>query len=148
MGLAQQFGTSATKETDGAWFDYPQPDGSIVQLCIARAGGKNSAYKRATRKTLRKFSRSLDVPIEQFEPALDDVCKNMADCILVDWRTRDIDGKVEKKIEDIDGNHVAYTTERAVALLKSLPDLRSDIAAKASDFRNFQDVDLEEIEGN
>ena len=148
MSLHKQFGTDKKAEVDGVWFSYPQPDGSTVDLKLARAGGANTPYQRELRRILRMFARAGDIPIEQFPPARDEVCEAMATHILKGWRTRQANGDTIDKIEHADGELRSYTPELAKELLLGLPDLRNDIYTKATDYRNFQDLDVEELEGN
>ena len=146
MSLYKQFATDHDAEVDGAWFSYPQPDGSVIELLLARAGGSNTPYKRDLRRLLRKHTRAGDTPIEQYPPALNDVCQAIADHILKGWRTRYPDGKTVEKIQDEGGSMVGYTAERAKKVLADLPDLRQDVLARSADYRNFQDINAEELE--
>lgn len=148
MSLYKQFQTNNDAEVDGAWFSFPQPDGSIIELLLARTGGSNSGYKRALRKLLRKHSRATDVPIDQYAPARDEICEAMAEHVLKGWRTRLMDDSLLDAIADEQGTMIAYSQQRATKLLKDLPELRSDITVKSADFHNFQDTDAESIEGN
>lgn len=148
MGLYQQFGTSESLEVDGEWFPYPQPDGSIIELRIARAGGENSLFKRELRRLLRKHRKARDIPIDQYKPARDEFCEAMAQFLVKDWRTITDDNKKLKTIEDDKGKPVGYSVKRAKTLLLTLPDLRDDVFLKASDFSNFQENDPDAIEKN
>lgn len=148
MGLYQQFQTNESLEVDGTWFPFPQGDGSIVELKLARAGGENSAYKRELRRLLRKHKKAREIPIEQYKPAEEELCKAIAAFILKNWRTVSVDGKTVKTIEGKDGKHVGYSENRAARLVQQLPELRAEIIFKATDFTNFQEEDAEEIEKN
>lgn len=148
MSLHSQFATNEALEVDGTWFPYPQPDGSIVELKLARSGGENTAYKRELRRLLRKHKKARDIPIEQYKPAEDEICQAIADHILKDWRTTQLDGKVEKKIEGGDGKMIGYSVARAKRLMQQLPELRNDVTMKSSDFTNFQEVEPEDVEKN
>lgn len=149
MSLYTQFSTNKSAETDGVWFPYPQPDGSLVELLLARSGGSNSAYKRELRRLAKKHARkgSLDISVEQYPPALNDVIAAMADHIVKGWRTTDVDGKVREQIIDADDKWQAFSIDQAKVLLR-IADLRVDIQLKSADYRNYQDIDPGEIEGN
>lgn len=150
MSLADQFKTSSNDEVEGKWFPYRQPNGDVVELRIARAGGTNHAYLNAMRQLRRQFSKSgsLDVPIDQYPPALDGTLDAMCHFLLKGWRTKKPNGDVVEKIEHIDGKMVVFTFESAKDLLRGLPELRVDITLKAADYANFLDIDAGAVEGN
>lgn len=148
MSLYTQYRTDESAELDGVWFPFPQPDGQIVELLIARSGGGNNPYKRELRKIMRKFSGSLQVPIEQHVPAQSRVIEAMANHLLKGWRTKQADGKVVEKLEDDKGKLQPYTVNRAITLLTNLPELRFEIQVRAQDFHNYQGAETEEISGN
>lgn len=150
MSIVSQYKTEQNLEVEGRWFAFPQLDGSIVELLIARAGGSNSAYKREMRRLLRKHSRkgSLDIPIDQYPPAQRDVIDMMATTILKGARTTLADGEVKEAIIDENGDWHQFN-EACARMLLEIPDLQSEIRFKAADYKNFQgEADLGEIEGN
>lgn len=146
MSLFEQYKTDENLEAEGVWFQYPQPDGSIAELRLARAGGGNTAYKREMTRLLRIHSRkgSLNVPIDQYPPALNQIIDAMAHHILKDWRTV-VNGKTKPSIKDLDGKWLPYNQDNAKALLR-MTDMRLDIQVKAGDFSNYQDDGSTEVE--
>ena len=149
MSLYQQFGTNSHYEVDGTWFPFPQSNGSIVELKLARAGGENTGYKRELRRLLRRHQKARDIPLEQYKPAETELCQAIAAYVLLDWRTIGQDGKTTPTIQDENGKPLGYSETRAARLVQQLPELRSEILLKASDFTNFQNPDvLEDIEKN
>ena len=121
MDPYKQFATDAVLVEEGAWFDI----GDDARLRIARAG--NRRYLEQLRVLAGGKERRIACGLLSEDEALDIYVGALARAVLVDW-----EGLSEH------GEPLAYTPEKAEALLREMPVFRKLVEGCASDIEGFR----------
>ena len=124
------FGTDASKEKDGVWYDLA--DG--LRMRIARIGNPN--YQKTFQKLSKPHRRAIrrgTLPDEVAEKLL---IQCMAETIVLDW----------SGVED-EGVEIPYSKEAVITILTRYPELRNYINDIANELEAFQEeLDEEAVE--
>ena len=124
------FGTDASKEKDGVWYDLA--DG--LRMRIARVGNPN--YQKTFQKLSKPHRRAIrrgTLPDEVAEKLL---IQCMAETIVLDW----------SGVED-EGVEIPYSKEAVITILTKYPELRNYINDIANELEAFQEeLDEEAVE--
>lgn len=115
------FATDPVLVEEGAWFDI----GDSARLKIARAG--NRRYLEQLRAQTRGKERRIARGLLSEDEALDIYVGALAGAVLVDW-----EGLTEH------GEALAYTPEKAEALLREMPTFRKLVEGCADDIEGFR----------
>lgn len=124
MDPYKQFATDAVLVEEGAWFDI----GDGGRLRIARAG--NRRFREQLRELSRGKERRIARGLLSEDEALDIYVAALARAVLVDW-----EGLTEH------GEALAYTPEKAEALLREIPTFRKLLEGCAGDIDGFRPRD-------
>jgi hypothetical protein len=153
--LYQMFEMDKDLEREGISVNY----GSI-KFQIARAGGRNKAFKDTFQAKAKKHRTQIDNETMSDEMADRIMAESYAEAVVLGWwsRKEDADGDaiLDKKgeeqwtdtVENKAGKLVKYSVEECVKFFLDLPDLFSSLqsyAVKAGNYRKELD---EEDEGN
>lgn len=147
MGMFEMFQSDKELEKTGVWFDY-----KAFRVLLRRAGTSNEqftkrleALMRPHRRTERLGKLSAKVRISVTIQALAETCikgwevnKNYSQdsTAAPDW--------APDTIEVAPGVFEKFTTEKAVAILQSLPDLSEALIADSMELSSFQQEQLED----
>jgi len=164
MGLCSNFGTSPTREAEGAWFELDED----TKVKLRRAGGGNKDYDKLHAKLLQphmqrlRMARGLRIPSGLEEPLKEIQRTCYARTIIVGWQTK-VDGEWCDGIEPYRLNEddapvgipyqsaselLPVTEKNLVKLLKDFPEAFTTILELCADATAFKDEALEVMEGN
>ena len=151
----KQFSTDTSAEEEGVWQDFPG-----FSVLLARAGGKNRAWKKTMNKMAKPLSRRAgSVSMEELEQV--DSAVFIKECIR-NWKTK-VDGKLKVGIEpppaesglleQVEGaltdDGLMQVTENNIRLtLDAMPDLKNALLSIANDMSQYQLERREEVAGN
>lgn len=128
------FATSEQHEQKGIELDYGD-----FSITIARAGGSNRRYSKMLEAKTKPFRRILaaggKVDPARMAAAMREI---FAETVVLDW----------KGVTDAKGKKMTFNKENVMKLFKDLPDLFNDVMGQASNFQLFQDLEIEEDQGN
>ena len=132
------FGTSASLETEGIWIDY----GEYGRIKVARAGGKNKAFKNLMERSLRPYRSAMNMGTMD-DAVLERITReNFAEAVVLDW-----DIVEEGPIDETTGKPtlvpVPFSREACVKIFEALPDLFLDIMQQAQTVVNFVEASRE-----
>jgi len=134
MSLYKQFKTDESFETRGVTLDY----GDGVRIRIARAGGANKKYLRATEKLSRQYRNQIRMGTFSGETANKVMQEVFVETVILGW-----DG-----VADAAGNPLPFTKENCLKLFRDLPALWEDIQEQATSVAIFREAELEDAAGN
>lgn len=153
--LHKTFEMDADLEREGISVNY-----GTVKFQLARAGGRNKAFKDTLQGKTKKHRTQLENETMSDDMADRIMAESYAQCVVLGWWTRKedehgeaiLDKKGEEQwddvIEDKDGKLVKYTVEACVKLFLDLPDLFSSIQSYATKSANYRKEEEEADEGN
>ena len=153
--LYKTFETDTDLERDGIFVNF-----GSVKFCLARAGGRNKAFKDTFTAKAKKHRAELDNETLSDEMADRIMAESYAQAVVLGWWTRKENEKGDA-ILDKDGNEqwddhivnaagkkVKYSVDECVRLLLDLPDLFTTLQSYAQKSANFR-KEMEEVdEGN
>ena len=157
MGLYNKMQTSPRLESEGIWLEIDD-----TRIRLARAGGKNTKFIAAAEKIAREHKRSIDMMGEAQGRKL--FGKLFAEIVVLDWLTKDKDGKLTDEgeapaeeytgdkytrgISGPDGKVIEYSVDNVMKTFDDIPDLLKIIKETAEDPALFRQELLKDIEGN
>lgn len=134
MGLYEKFETNKDHETKGIEIDYG--DGIVIR--VARAGGANKRFIKASEQFYRKYKRKIDLNILPNDVAYESVIDMYASTVVLSW----------EGVTDREGNDLPCTKENVKKLFQDLPDLFTDVRDAASSHELFREHVNEQDAGN
>ena len=125
------FGTDATKEKEGVWYDIAEG----LRMRIARIGNPN--YQKRFQILSKPYRRSIRRGTLSDDVAEKLLVQCMSETIVLDW----------EGVED-EGKEIPYSKDAAVDLLTKYPELRGYINDIANELEGFQEEFVEEGDEN
>ena len=152
--LYEMFEMDADLEREGITVNY-----GSVKFLLARAGGRNAAFKRIFGAKAKRFRHQIDQETMSDEAADNLMAESYAQGVVLGWwsRKENKDGdpilsKGEEQWDDViefkDGKRHKFTVKNCIRLFRELPDLFADIQRMASKASNYRKDVEEEDEGN
>ena len=152
--LYKTFETDTDLERQGITVNF-----GSVKFLLARAGGRNKAFKDLFQAKAKRHRVELDNETLSDEIADQIMAESYAEAVILGWYTRKEDEngdavlvKGEEVWEDHivlkDGKKVKYNVKDCVQLLLDLPDMFQTLQNYASKSANFRKAWDEEDEGN
>lgn len=153
--LYQMFEMDKDLEREGITVNY-----GSVKFQIARAGGRNKAFKDTFSAKAKKHRTQIDNETMSDDMADRIMAESYAEAVVLGWWTRKEDengdpilnAKGEEKwvdtVENKAGKHVKYSIEECVKLFLDLPDLFSSLQSYAIKAGNYRKEIDETDEGN
>jgi len=153
--LFKTFEMDADLEREGISINY-----GSVKFQIARAGGRNKAFKDIFQAKAKKHRTQLDNETMSDDMADRIMAESYAEAVILGWWTRKeddngdpiLDAKGEEKwvdtVENEAGKKVKFSKEECVKLLLALPDLFMSLQSYAQKSANYRKDLEEEDEGN
>ena len=153
--LFKTFEMDADLEREGISINY-----GSVKFLLARAGGRNKAFKDIFQAKAKKHRAELDNETMSDDMADRIMAESYAEAIILGWWTRKedengdpiLDAKGEEKwvdtIENQAGKKVKFSKEECVKLLTALPDLFISLQSYAQKSANYRKELEEEDLGN
>ncbi|MCI0418642.1 MAG: hypothetical protein L0312_05375 [Acidobacteria bacterium] len=132
--LFEQFKTNESFETTGVVLDYG--DGGRIR--IARAGGANKKYLRATEKLSRQYRNQIRMGTFSGDLANKVMQEVFADTVVLGW----------EGVTDADGTNIPFSRENCMRLFRDLPALWDDVQEQAASVAIFREAELDEVAGN
>jgi len=134
--------TSGDLESRGVLIQEPN-----FQIRIARAGGKNTKYRVVAERVLRPVRRALQLGVISEEVAAEKTADILAEAIILDWKTRDLNGPEDlDEAIWIDGvpdpttfEIVPATVQNIKAALLAAPELAQYLMDQAKDASVFRE---------
>lgn len=127
MSLYKKFKTDAQVEVDGVWVDY----GDGIRIRLARAGGANQAFLRATERVHRKYRKQIQLDALTEKEAAPLLREIYADSIILGW----------EGVTAADGQSLPFSKENCLKLLEDLPEFFRDIR----EYANSRELFLESV---
>lgn len=116
------FSTNVQFETDGIWIDY----GSYGRVKIARAGGKNRAFRSLMERRLRPYRSAMNMGTMD-EQVLERITREcFAETVVLDW-----------EFLGPDGEPLPFSKEKCVELFEALPDFFTEVVNESQRVVNF-----------
>lgn len=153
--LYEMFEMDADLEREGISVNY-----GSVKLLLARAGGRNKAFKDIFQGKAKKYRSQIDQEILSDDVADKIMAESYAEAVVLGWWTRvedehgepvlDKNGDEQWKDHVINkkGKKVKYSVEECVRFFMDLPDLFADVQRMASKAANFRKEEEEADAGN
>ena len=153
--LYKTFQTDTDLEREGIVVNF-----GSVKFSLARAGGRNKAFKDTFTAKAKKHRIELDNETLSDEMADRIMAESYAEAVILGWWTRKedengdpiLDKKGEEQwtdtIVNADGNAIKFNVDDCVKLLLDLPDLFATLQQYASKSANFRKELEEEDLGN
>jgi hypothetical protein len=153
--LYQLFEMDSDLEREGITVNY-----GSVKFQIARAGGRNKAFKDIFTAKAKKHRTQIDNEMMSDEMADRIMAESYAEAVILGWWTRKEDENgdpiLDKKgqeqwddvIENKEGKLVKYSIDECVKLLLDLPDLFTNLQSYAQKAGNYRKELEAEDEGN
>lgn len=153
--LYKTFETDTDLEREGILVNF-----GSVKFSLARAGGRNKAFRDLFNAKAKKHRVELDNETLSDEVADRIMAESYAEAVVLGWWTRKEDEKgdpiLDKKGEEQwddhivnrEGKKVKYSVDECVKLLLDLPDLFQTLQSYAQKAANFRKEFEEEDEGN
>jgi len=153
--LYQLFEMDKDLEREGISVNY-----GSVKFQIARAGGRNKAFKDTFNAKTKKHRTQIDAETMSDEMADRIMAESYAEAVVLGWWTRKEDeagdavlnAKGEEQwadtIENKKGKNVKFSVEECVKLFLDLPDLFSSLQSYAMKSANYRKELDEADEGN
>jgi hypothetical protein len=153
--LYKTFETDTDLEREGIVVNF-----GSVKFSLARAGGRNKAFKDTFTAKAKKHRIELDNETMSDEVADRIMAESYAEAVILGWWTRkenekgdpvlDKEGNEqwEDHIVNSKGKKVKYSVDECVRLLLDLPDLFSTLQSYAQKAANFRKEFEEADEGN
>lgn len=153
--LYRTFETDTDLEREGILVNF-----GSVKFSLARAGGRNKAFRDLFNAKAKKHRVELDNETLSDEVADRIMAESYAEAVVLGWWTRKedengdpiLDKKGEEQWDDHivnrEGKKVKYSVDECVKLLLDLPDLFQTLQSYAQKAANFRKEFEEEDEGN
>lgn len=153
--LYQLFEMDKDLEREGITVNY-----GSVKFQLARAGGRNKAFKDTFQAKTRKHRTQIDNETMSDELADRIMAEAYAEAVILGWWTRKedenedpiLDKKGEEIWEDVienkEGKKVKFSKDECVRLLLDLPDLFASLQSYAQKSANYKKEMDEADEGN
>ena len=153
--LYEMFEMDKDLEREGITVNY-----GSVKFLLARAGGRNKAFKKVFGTKTKKFRLQIDNETLSDDAADQIMVESYAEAVVLGWWSRVEDehgvailnAKKEEKwvdtVEDKDGKKMKFTVANCIALFLELPDLFADIQRMSQKAANYRKEIDEEDEGN
>lgn len=153
--LYRTFETDTDLEREGILVNF-----GSVKFSLARAGGRNKAFRDLFNAKAKKHRVELDNETLSDEVADRIMAEAYAEAVVLGWWTRKedengdpiLDKKGEEQWDDHivnrEGKKVKYSVDECVKLLLDLPDLFQTLQSYAQKAANFRKEFEEEDEGN
>lgn len=143
--LKALFKTDKKLEKDGVEIDY-----DFAVITVARAGGSNTAYKKALIDVLQPYRQALQAGLIEENILQPKFIKLFADHVILNWQTRRSDQTLVQGLEGTegtDGELVPFTAENVYKYLLEVPELYEALEKEATSRKLFL-KDLEAAAGN
>lgn len=153
--LYQLFEMDTDLEREGISVNY-----GSVKFQIARAGGRNKAFKETFNAKTKRHRTQIDNETMSDEMADRIMAESYAEAVVLGWWSRKedefgdaiLDKKGEEQwadtVENKQGKMVKYSVEECVKFFLDLPDLFSSLQSYAIKSANYRKELDEEDEGN
>lgn len=153
--LYKTFETDVDLEREGIIVNF-----GSVKFSLARAGGRNKAFKELFTAKAERHRVELDNKTLSDDVADKLMAESYAEAVILGWWTRKedengdpiLDKKGEEQWDDTivnaDGDAIKFTKDECVRLLLDLPDLFATLQSYASKAANFRKELEEEDLGN
>jgi len=154
--LYEMFEMDVDLEREGITINY-----GSVKFLIARAGGRNTAFKKLFGAKTKKHRHQIDNETLGDDAADRIMFESYAEAVVLGWWSRKEDANgdpiLDKKtdeeqwvdtIENKKGKHVKFSVDECVKLFINLPDLFADIQRMSTKAANYRKELDEEDEGN
>ena len=132
--IYEKFGTDKNLEREGVVLDY----GDGLEIRIARAGGSNAKFEKATQQKMRKFNQQLKHDLLEPEQMREVMREVLAETVVLSW----------KGVTDRAGKELPFSVANCIQLFKDLPDLFDDVLEQSRKANLFKQAVLEEEAGN
>jgi len=130
MSTYETFKTDEELEKKGIEIDF----GDTGCFLVARAGGANQRFKKASEKKFRPYRRQIESGTIDPKVANRLMVEVFAESVILDWQN----------VTDENGEEMACTYDNVVKLFTDLPDLFSEIQQEAMKFANYKAMEVEE----
>jgi hypothetical protein len=143
--LKALFKTDKALERKGVEIDY-----NFAVITVARAGGSNTAYKKALIDVLQPFRQALQSGLIEEAVLQPKFIKLFSEMIVLNWQTRKADGTLVQGLEGNDGTEgelLPFTPENVCKYLTEVPELYEALEKEATGRKLFLQ-DLEAAAGN
>lgn len=153
--LYQLFEMDSDLEREGVSINY-----GSVKFQIARAGGRNKAFKDIFNTKIKRHRTQIDNETMSDDMADRIMAESYAEAVILGWWTRKedehgdpiLDKKGEEQWDDVvenkEGKRVKYSVAECVKFLLDLPDLFSSLQSYAGKAGNYRKELEAEDEGN
>lgn len=132
--IASFFKTSANLETEGIWIDY----GDYGRFLVARAGGKNKAFRNLMDQRLRPYRSALKMGLVDDSVIEKITRESFAEAVVLDW-----------ELVDESNQPIPYSAEACSKLFEDCPDLFEDVLNQAQTVANFvEETRVEDAKGS
>lgn len=128
-GIYDKFKTNKKAEQEGITLDYG--DGQTIK--IARAGGSNLRFEKATQNKMRKFGLQAKHDLLEPEQMRTIFREVVAETVVLGWTG----------FTDEDGNDLPFNRENAIKVFTDLPDLFDDVLEQSRKASLFKENILE-----
>lgn len=135
MSIFDDFQTNPKAETEGVWVEYSEnKDGTLCAFKVSRMSKANKKYTKALERATKPVRRQIDLKTLKDEKAEDIFLQVFVDTVLLDW----------KNVQTRSGDEIPFSREKALEVMKALPDLYDDLQEKAKEMELFRQEALEE----
>ncbi len=158
--LFEMFEMDVDLEREGIMVNY-----GSVKFSLARAGGRNAAFKKLFSGKAKKYRHQIDNETLSDDVADKIMVESYAEAVVLGWWSRkenaDGDALLDKDGEEqwvdtievptADGKktkNVKFSVPECIKLFTNLPDLFADVQRMAAKSANFRKLLDEEDEGN
>jgi len=153
--LYEMFEMDKDLEREGITINY-----GSVKFLIARAGGRNKAFKTTFGAKTKKYRHQIDNETLTDDAADRIIIESYAEAVVLGWwsRVEDeagdpiLDKKGEEKwvdtIENKEGKKVKFSVPACIDLFEDLPDLFANLQQMSQKSANYRKELDEEDEGN
>ena len=153
--LYTMFEMDAELEREGITVNF-----GSVKFLLARAGGRNSAFKKLFQAKAQKFRTQIDQKTMSDAAADRLMAESYAEGVVLGWWSRvedehgepELNAKGEEKwvntIKNGDGKNVKFSVPECVRLFEDLPDLFTTIQTMAGEAANYRREEDLQDEGN
>jgi len=152
--LYEMFEMDKDLEREGITINY-----GSVKFLIARAGGRNKAFKTVFGAKTKKHRHQIDNETLTDDAADRIIIESYAEAVVLGWwsRKEDVSGdpilkKGEEQrvdtIENKDGKNVKFSVAECIKLFQDLPDLFANLQQMSQKSANYRKGLDEEDEGN
>lgn len=124
----KMFKTDEVLETKGIVQDFGD-----FKITIARAGGANKKFAKASEEKFRPHRRALEAGLMSEELTTKILAEVFADSVILGW----------ENVTDENGQPMEFTRENVIKLLTDLPELFTDIRAQATKLALYRRDDTE-----